>query len=214
MCIRDSSHINEDQFKIINEYKLKKLSNYHVAVGISGTLSCFLTQTIVYNNTDWNDPEVAPLEVLLEYISSRMYERVRGPGFTYSISMQFSITRGHITLDIRKSSQMVNAVKKVKEIFKEYTSKNTTIWEQTLLDSAKGSVIYRRTSHEETVEELVFNSALSYMRNTDATWNRNHIKHVSKVELKDVVKAAQKFLPKFFDELYSNTVMVLSLIHI
>ena len=30
----------------------------HVAVGVGGSESCYLTQTLPYNNTDWSQPEV------------------------------------------------------------------------------------------------------------------------------------------------------------
>ena len=94
---------------------------HHVALGVDSTSSCYLTQTVMYNNTDWSDKEVARARVLLKYLSDRMYHSVRGKGLTYSISMALSVSTGRVVLSISKSAQLTQAYKVVREIFNNYT---------------------------------------------------------------------------------------------
>ena len=94
---------------------------HHVALGVDSTSSCYLTQTVMYNNTDWSDKEVGRARVLLKYLSDRMYHSVRGKGLTYSISMALSVSTGRVVLSISKSAQLTQAYKVVREIFNNYT---------------------------------------------------------------------------------------------
>ena len=65
--IFNSTETNESQDELHQRYEFPKESGYrnedktldqHVALGVDSTSSCFMTQTIMYNNTDWSLPEV------------------------------------------------------------------------------------------------------------------------------------------------------------
>ena len=117
---------------------------------------------------------MAVLRVALEYLSNLMYNQIRGPGLTYSISMSGSVTEGRLQVKFSRSSQLEQAYKVFRDIIAEYSSKgNVDKWENVLLDSAKGSVIYDWTEREETVENLASTSikvniysVLKYTKNT------------------------------------------------
>ena len=105
-----------------HEYRAQNSSHpHHVALGVDSTSSCYLTQTVMYNNTDWSAREVSEARVLLKYLSDRLYHSVRGKGLTYSISMALSVSTGRVVLSISKSAQLTQAYKVVREIFNNYT---------------------------------------------------------------------------------------------
>ena len=39
----------------------------HVAFGVGGTESCYLKQSVPYNNTDWTDPAVSRQSISIYY---------------------------------------------------------------------------------------------------------------------------------------------------
>ena len=74
--IFNSTKTNESQEDLSQRYEFPKESEYrneertpnqHVALGVDSTSSCFMTQTIMYNNTDWSLPEVNHLAFVLDY---------------------------------------------------------------------------------------------------------------------------------------------------
>ena len=48
----------------------------HLVAGVAGTESCYLKQSVMYNNTDWTASKVADTRVMLQYLSDRMYDEV------------------------------------------------------------------------------------------------------------------------------------------
>ena len=143
----------------------------HLAFGVGGTESCYLKQSVRYNNTDWTDPAVASERVMLQYISDRMYDEVRGQGLTYGVSLSLSVTEGRTTLSLTRSSRVVEAYNTVREILERFLS-DEDHWDPSLVDSAKGSLIYSWTEKEETVEDLVDQTVKAYFRQTDSNYNR------------------------------------------
>jgi len=183
------------------------LSNQHVAFGVGGTESCYLKQSVLYNNTDWSEPAVASQRVMLQYISDRMYDEVRGPGLTYGVSLSLSVTEGRTTLSLTRSSRVVEAFNTVREILQRYVD-NEDQWDSSLADSAKGSLIYSWTEKEETVDDLVEQTLKAYMRQTDSYYNRNFVRSLGKVSLEDIKTAAREILPLFLSDSSSQTVLI------
>ena len=146
-------------------------TDHHVAFAVGGTESCYLKQSASYNNTDWADPAVASERVMLQYISDRMYDEVRGQGLTYGVSLSLSVTEGRTTLSLTRSSRVVEAYSTVREILERFVS-NEDNWDPSLVESAKGSLIYSWTEKEETVEDLVEQTVKAYLRQTDSAYNR------------------------------------------
>ena len=146
-------------------------TDHHVAFAVGGTESCYLKQSASYNNTDWADPAVASERVMLQYISDRMYDEVRGQGLTYGVSLSLSVTEGRTTLSLTRSSRVVEAYNTVREILERFLSDEDQ-WDPSLVESAKGSLIYSWTEEEETVEDLVDQTVKAYFRQTDSNYNR------------------------------------------
>ena len=53
---------------------------------------------------------------MLQYLSDRMYDEVRGQGLTYGVSMSASVTEGRLSLTLTRSSQVVEAYSEVRGI--------------------------------------------------------------------------------------------------
>ena len=98
-----------------------------------------------------NHLQVADIRVMLQYLSDRMYDEVRGQGLTYGVSMSASVTEGRLTISLTRSSRLTEAYRTVQDILQRYISRDEE-WDETLTDSAKGSIIYSWTEKEETVE--------------------------------------------------------------
>jgi len=179
----------------------------HVAFGVGGTESCFLKQWILYNNTDWTHSEVADTRVMLQYLSDRMYDEVRGLGLTYGVSMSLSVTEGRLTLSFTRSSRLSEAYKTFLEILRRYLTDDDE-WDETLADSAKGSIIYSWAEKEETVEDLVSQALKAYMRSTDSKYNRHFVRALGRVTLDGVKAAAKRLLPPFLAPDSTQTVVV------
>merc|ERR1711971_1169756 len=154
----EKEYLNERyQMKVESEYRdVNKTHPQHVALGVDSTSSCYMSQTVMYNNTEWSKPEVAHIRVMLKYLSDRLYHLVRGQGLVYSMS---------------KSAQLTGAYKAVREILDNYVQ-GVTEWDAALVDSAKGALIYSWAEKEETVSGLVTEANKAYRRGADSKYNR------------------------------------------
>ena len=168
----------------------------HVAMGVDSTKSCYLSQAILYNNTNWMAEEVPAVRVLLRYMSDRLYHEVRGKGLTYSIAMYLSVSTGRLGLKLSKSSQLVEAYNVTRQLLAGYVD-NTTSFDPTLVESAKGALIYSWAEKEETLIGLVKEAARAYTRRTDSKYNRAFTRSLADVQAKDLAVAAKKLLPLF-----------------
>ena len=62
--------------------------------GLSGSGTLDLDLTIMFR--------AAAERVMLQYLSDRMYDEVRGQGLTYGVSLSLSITEGRSTLSLTR----------------------------------------------------------------------------------------------------------------
>ena len=205
---------NEDilstRYSVISESKYRdtKPELRHAIVGLPGTESCYLKQAILYDTTNWEMQEVASVRLMLQYLADRMYEQIRGQGFTYSVGISVSVTEGRIKVYFSKSSQLINAYKEFRNIISNYSS-NAIEWDPILLDSAKGSLIYNWVEIEETPEGLAAASVLSYLRQADDSfYARRFVKRLAQVSIQDVKMVADKYLPTFFNPNQTHTAIV------
>ena len=186
----------------------------HVIVGLPGTESCYLKQAILYENRNWELDEVAAARLMLQYLTDRMYDQIRGQGWTYGVSVSVSITEGRMRVSFSRASQLANAYKEFRAIIANYTTSsdsNSTNaeWDPVLLHSAKGSLIYNWVEIEETPEGLSSASVLAYLRQTDDSfYARRFVNRLAKVTVEDVKRVAQTYLPQFFQPEKTHTSVV------
>lgn len=177
----------------------------HAIVGLPGTESCFLKQAITYDVSDWESEEVAATKLMLQYLTDRMYNQIRGQGWTYGIGVYASVNSGTMTVSFYRASDLVPAYKEFRKIIANYSSveedgSSTVEWDPVLLDSARGSLIYGWVATEETVGSLASASVSAYLRQQDDPFfARRFVSRLSRVTVEDVERVAQKYLPRFFD---------------
>merc|ERR1712020_494370 len=111
---------------------------------------------------------------MLQYLSDRMYDEVRGQGLTYGVSMSASVTEGRLTISLTRSSRLTEAYRTVQEILERYITRD-----------------------EETVEDLVGQAVKAYMRKTDSKYNRQFVRALGRVQLEDLKATAKRLLPAF-----------------
>lgn len=58
---------------------------------------------------------------MLQYMTDRMYDKIRGKGWTYGVTMAASVTEGRILLNFIRSSHMNNAYMEFRNIITNYT---------------------------------------------------------------------------------------------
>ena len=192
----------EDRFKSKSDhhFKSKNPDLRHAIIGIPGTSSCYLRQSIPYEQTDWEADDVATMRVMLQYLSDRMYDQIRGKGLTYGVSMSSSVTEGRIRVSFSRSSQLIEAYAKFRDILKNFTNPEVAddMWNEDFIESAKGSQIYDWAEREETIEDLGSSSVKASLRQTfDPFYNRRFVKRLAKINVNDVKNLALKYLPLF-----------------
>ncbi len=94
----------------------------HAILSMPGTESCYLKQAVPYEQRDWEAQDVATMRVMLQYLSDRMYDQIRGQGWTYGVSMSSSVTEGRIRVSFSRSSQLILAYNEFRQIIANYSS--------------------------------------------------------------------------------------------
>lgn len=111
-------------FRTISEYEMTDPDPAfrHVITGLAGSDSCFLKQSIAFDVHDWEDSEVAAVRVMLQYMTDRMYDKIRGKGWTYGVAMSASVTEGRLSVTFIRSSHIINAYTEFRTIIENYTN--------------------------------------------------------------------------------------------
>jgi len=205
----DTKFAVSNRFEINSEHYYRKSfrDKRHVIFGLEGSQSCYLLQGIYYNNTNWSDKEIAEVRVMLQYLSDRMYDKIRGSGLTYGVTMSLSVTEGRITLSLSRTSRLAEAYRLVREILTSHIT-NKGQWDSELLNSARGSLIYTWTEKEETTENLLNQAVKAYLRKTDTKYNRSFVESVAKTATEKIKEKAADLLSDFFNERNSHTAIV------
>ncbi len=87
----------------------------------SGSDSCYLKQAVPFDITDFEDPELPAVRVMLQYMTDRLYEKIRGQGWTYGIALSAVIEEGRMSLTFLRASDFNNAFREFRTIIANYT---------------------------------------------------------------------------------------------
>ena len=196
------------QLKQGHEYRRKSFdSPRHIGLGLESTKSCYLTQSILYNNTDWLKKSVPATRTLMKFLTNILYYEVRGKGLAYSVHLDLYQSKGRIDLKLHKAAQLVAAYKEVRRVFRDYLL-GKALWDEALIDSAKGALIYSWTEKEESMSDLVNEADKAYLRSVDPNYNRMLTKSLARVKSKSVNSVAKQILTHFLNPDSTQTVIV------
>lgn len=99
-----------------------------------------------------------------------MWKQIRGKGYAYGYTMTIKVNESLLYLVFSKATNVVGAYKEAKGIItKQVQDKD---WDQTLLESAKSSIVYGIVEEEKTVGNIVALSVTSYFEGVDYSYNR------------------------------------------
>lgn len=99
-----------------------------------------------------------------------MWRQIRGKGYAYYYRILIKVSEGLIYLIFGRASNVIGAYEESKEIVdKQLTTKE---WDNTLLESAKSSLVFSIIEEEKTIGSVVGLSLRSYFQGVDYTYNR------------------------------------------
>ncbi len=200
----------------IYKYYEKAPKLRHAIAGVGGSESCFMYHTVPVSNLDEYDAfdnqhrDSAALEIAVKYISDRLFKLIRGEGLAYGAYLSGSVTSERSKMTLYRATNLLKAYDIFRSVMTNYTSVlgKDDPWDDALIESAKGAVIYSKVGKEKTVEGLAATSISAVITGKpDTKDNREHIKRIEAVTPEDVKWAARRYL-RGFDELSPESSLV------
>ncbi|VVC45099.1 Peptidase M16, C-terminal,Metalloenzyme, LuxS/M16 peptidase-like,Peptidase M16, N-terminal [Cinara cedri] len=179
------------------------------AVGMGAIESSYFTQ-VTESINDFNHPDMPALLVFLQYftqLEGPMWRNIRGLGYAYSYSISPRPNEALISLHFYRSVNVPAAYKETKEILEKHL-KPGTIWDQTLFESAKCSMIFEIVEREKTIGDVIAQSVLLHFRNLSQDYNKKLVKKISEVTLGELPQIGLKYVMPLFDPECTRTAMV------
>lgn len=99
-----------------------------------------------------------------------MWKQIRGKGYAYGYRMNLVVEQGFLYLILTKSTNVVAAYEAAKTLVLQQIKDQD--WNETLLESAKKSLIFEIIEVEKTIGNVISLSLNSYFQNIDYKYNR------------------------------------------
>uniref|UniRef100_A0A2S2PA73 Presequence protease, mitochondrial n=1 Tax=Schizaphis graminum TaxID=13262 RepID=A0A2S2PA73_SCHGA len=179
------------------------------AVGMGAIESSYFIQVVDCIN-DFNHPDMPALLVFLQYftqLEGPMWKNIRGLGHAYSYSITPRPNEGLLLLHFYRSVNVPAAYKETKNIMESHLSSDA-VWDMTLFESAKCSIVFEIAEREKSIGDLITQSVLFHFRNLSPDYNRNLIKRISEVTLDDLPLIGNKYVMPLFNPTCTRTAMV------
>lgn len=143
-------------------------------------------------------PMLPSMYVLINYLTQLegpLWRQIRGLGLSYNYSISINPNEGTLYFLLYKSTNVVGAYDKAVEIVKHHVSGED--YQDSLLESAKSSLIFELIKKEKSAADRSIQSLLAYIRRLDINYNKEFIKKVSEVTKEDLKKAGSYLWPLF-----------------
>lgn len=143
-------------------------------------------------------PMLPSMYVLINYLTQLegpLWRQIRGNGLSYHYSISINPNEGMLYFLLYKSTNLVGAYNKAVEIVKHHVSEED--YQDSLLKSAKSSLIFELIKKEKSPADRSIQSLLAYIRRLDINYNKEFIKKVSGVTKEDLKKAGSYLWPLF-----------------
>ncbi|KAK6619201.1 hypothetical protein RUM44_003583 [Polyplax serrata] len=197
-------HVNPVKMKysVVNDYvhmNNNESEGNGCLVGLGCVDSAFLCQT-VSTIRDFNDPDLPALLVFIQYVTQvegPLWRQIRGQGLSYSYNITFKPNEGLLYLTFYRSTNVFASYKETKRILQGYLEEGTK-FEETLLDSAKSSLIFEIIDAEKCISDVVLESILSYFKKVDHNYNKNLVSKVSQVTADQLLEVGRKYISPLF----------------
>lgn len=177
--------------------------------GIGSVESAFFVQTVP-GITDFNDADLPKILVFFQYISQTegpLWRTLRGQGLAYHYSLIARPNESKLFLYFYRASNVIAAYKEARNVIEGRLGENV-IWDTTLFESAKSSLIFEIVHREKCIGDVVGQSLLSYFKGVGHDYNRKLIKQISDVKEADMEKIGSKYVAPLLDMSLVKTAVV------
>ncbi|OLL24900.1 hypothetical protein NEOLI_001494 [Neolecta irregularis DAH-3] len=162
---------------------------------------------------DYNDPDLAPLQVLIEYLSlleGEFWKKIRGAGLAYGASLGLRLEEGIVEFSVYRSPNSALAFSKAREIVHDFKSGRKE-FEQLALDSAKSSLVYSTVSVESSLLKAASSGFLTQvLQKRPAGYRRDFLDKICNVTIDELKKMLDKYISKIFEGETSRVAVVCS----
>uniref|UniRef100_A0A2M4BCH9 Putative zn2+-dependent endopeptidase insulinase superfamily protein n=1 Tax=Anopheles marajoara TaxID=58244 RepID=A0A2M4BCH9_9DIPT len=188
-----------------NQYA-KKPNSLIVKLGSVESAFLFLTCRAI---RDFKDPDLVPLLLSLQYLTQLegpLWRHIRGQGFAYGYNIAPRPNEGLLYFTLYRASNVAAAFKEAMLITRNHIG-DLACWDDTLLESARSSLIYEIIARENSIEKVVDASVLSCFKNVPLNYNQALALQVREVTKEDLIRVSKRYLEKLFTN--SETCMII-----
>ena len=171
-----------------------------VIAGVGAVESNYMQQ-VVSSIKSYSDPDYAPVIVAINYLTQLegpMWKKIRGLGLSYHYNINLQITEGLMTFLLFKSSHLAAAYQEAFNIVERHVNGQEE-WEQSLLESARASLMYELIQFEKSIPGVSSQSLLNHLNGLEMNYLKNLVDKVSKVTLEEVKRVVPVYLLPLFD---------------
>ena len=171
-----------------------------MAIALGSVESSFLIQTVRSIN-DPEHPDLAAILVALQYLGQLegpFWRQLRAQGLVYGYNLNLKVSEGLLYLSLYRASHPVMAYKEARIILENHAS-NADVWEDSLLQSARSSLIFELVEREKTVADVVAQSVRSYLNKTPVDYHKRLINSVAVVTMDQMQRACRLHLTPLLD---------------
>lgn len=170
-----------------------------VILGLGCVESAFLFH-VAPCTTDFTDPDLPAMLLFLQYLTQLegpLWRQIRGQGFAYGYSILPRPNEGLLYLSLYRATNVFAAYKETKTIV-EAQLKPDAIWDPTLLESARSSLIFEIIQRERSVGDVVVQALLFSFKEVPVDYNKTLVKKINSVTLNDLQRAGEKYVAPLF----------------
>ncbi|XP_059480505.1 uncharacterized protein C05D11.1-like [Neocloeon triangulifer] len=133
----------------------------------------------------------------LTQLEGPLWKQVRGQGLAYGYNMFPQPNEGRLYFTIFKATNTLAAFVESKAIV-EAQLKPDAVWDETLFDSARSSLVFEIVEREKSVGDAVVHSLLSFFKGVPLDYNKELVQKVSKVTTDDLRRVGAKYVAPLF----------------
>merc|ERR550519_3040233 len=191
------------------EHQLTLPPPRHIAAGLGSCESAFLSRSSP-SIQDFMDPDLPALFLAIQYLTQLegpMWRQIRGAGLAYGYFIYPSVGKGQLFMSLVKATHPVKAFIEARRIVMDQVNGKED-WDNTLLESAKSSLIFELIEKEKSLGDAVQQSLLSSFKGTSPEYNRALLAAVDNVTVADLQRVAPVHLGRLFDTAQARTTLV------
>lgn len=193
-----------EKLRIISDFELiNQAGNVEnatgVILGLGSVESVFLFHAVPAIN-NFTDPDLPTLMLFLQYLlqlEGPLWRQIRGAGLAYGYSIIPRPNEGLLYLSLYRATNVVGAYKETRTIIEQQLKDDAT-WDETLLESARSSLIFEVIEREKSVGDVVVQALLYTFKNTSVDYNKTLVHKINAIKKEDLARVGQKYVAPLF----------------